>query len=218
MNIRAVIFDFDGLILDTESAEFGAVTAVYHEEGATLPLAEWAKGIGTLGGFDPFAYLCSQIGRQLDEQEFRQRWRAQYSERMQTIAPRPGVSDYLQNAQSLGLAIGLASSSPRSWVEGYLQELGLRTFFSCVKTADDVLQVKPDPALYVAACADLGVSPDEAVAFEDSPNGALAALRAGLYCIAVPNVLTAGLEFPHVHQRIASMDEIPLPSLLAKLR
>jgi beta-phosphoglucomutase-like phosphatase (HAD superfamily) len=115
------------------------------------------------------------------------------------------------------LKIGLASSSPCEWVEGHLERLGLRPYFESIIASDDVVLTKPDPALYTSACAALGVEPGRAVALEDSPNGALAAKRAGLHCVAVPNELTKFLPFPAVDLRLDSLAEMSLDDLLAKL-
>ena len=106
----------------------------------------------------------------------------------------PGVLDYLRDAHRLGLKVGLASSSSCAWVEGHLVRLGLREYFDCVRARDDVSITKPDPALFLSAVETLGVQPCEAIAFEDSRNGLIAARRAGLHCVAVP-------ELPHPPDR-----------------
>ncbi len=183
-----------------------------------LPLSLWARAIGTRGGFDPHAHLEQELGRTIDRDSFDARRRALYEERMQGRAARPGVSAYLETARTLGLRVGLASSSGRSWVEGYLRRLGLFGFFSCIRTADDVSVVKPDPELYLSALCALEAPPAQAVAFEDSPNGALAAVRAGMVCVTVPNSITATLSFPDgIARRLSSMEDVPLSELLAGL-
>jgi beta-phosphoglucomutase-like phosphatase (HAD superfamily) len=127
------------------------------------------------------------------------------------------VEEALRAARTLGLRIGLASSSTRAWVEGQLRALDLLHYFECVRTREDVDEAKPHPALYQAVLACLGVEPARAVAFEDSPNGALAARRAGMYCVVVPNPVTAGLEFGEHSVRLESLLQAELGDLLARI-
>lgn len=217
MTIAAVIFDFDGLILDTETHEYQALQEVFSEYGATLPLAEWGKCVGTHGGFDPYGYLANNTNQPIDPEQVRLSWRKKVQARMAGETARPGVVAYLKTATALGLRIGLASSSSREWVVGHLQQLGLAHYFSCVCCSDDVENVKPDPELYLLALQNLRVDAKHALAFEDSPNGALAAKRAGMYCVAVPNSVTETLPFGDVDGRLASMADMPLEDLLATI-
>ena len=129
---------------------------------------------------------------------------------------RPGVRDYLDAARRLGLGLAVASSSSRRWVAGHLERLGLADRFDVLCCAEDVTRVKPHPDLYVAALKALGAASVAAIALEDSPNGVLAAKRAGLFCVAVPNPLTAKLDLSAADIRLASLDELPLPALLRR--
>ena len=129
---------------------------------------------------------------------------------------RPGVRDYLDAARRLGLGLAVASSSSRRWVAGHLERLGLADRFDVLRCAEDVTRVKPHPDLYVAALKALGAAPVAAIALEDSPNGVLAAKRAGLFCVAVPNPLTAKLDLTAADILLASLDELPLPALLRR--
>jgi beta-phosphoglucomutase-like phosphatase (HAD superfamily) len=117
----------------------------------------------------------------------------------------------------MGLKVGLASSSSCTWVEGHLQRLGLRTFFDSVHAKDDVQLTKPDPALYRSAVEALGVAPDEALAFEDSRNGIIAAKEAGLYCVAVPNTLTRRTDISQADITLDSLSELSLEDLLEQI-
>ena len=155
---------------------------------------------------------------QLDQDEVLARQRQQESELILRQPVLPGVKNTLDAAVDLELKIGLASSSPCDWVEGHLERLELRGYFEQILASDDVELTKPDPALYVDACAALLVAPARALALEDSPNGAFAAKRAGMYCVAVPNPLTRELPFPEVDLRLESLAELPLEELLAQLR
>jgi HAD superfamily hydrolase (TIGR01509 family) len=129
----------------------------------------------------------------------------------------PGVERYIDEALQNGLKLGIASSSSCAWVTGHLDRLGLLHNFTCIKAADDVDITKPDPALYQAALACLGVSSKQAIAIEDSPNGILAAKRAGLTCIAVPNPLTRQMDLKKADLQLTSLLDLSLDELLAKI-
>jgi HAD superfamily hydrolase (TIGR01509 family) len=212
--IRAIVFDFDGLILDTELPEFQSWQTIYQAHECTLPFAVWATCIGTTEAFDPYAYLEEQLGRAIDREAVQLQQRQQCDALIAAQAVLPGVHDYIADARRLDLQLGVASSSSRAWVHGHLTRLELHQHFVCIACRDDVPRTKPDPALYLAALAALGVRPEEAIALEDSPNGILAAKRAGLFCVAVPNVLTRQLPLNHADLQIPSLAALPLSELL----
>ena len=211
---RAIVFDFDGLILDTELPELQSWQAIYETHGGTLPFAVWATCIGTTDAFDPYAYLEEQLGCALDREVVWLQHRQQCDALIAAQTVLPGVHDYIADAQRLGLPLGVASSSSYAWVSGHLTRLDLQRHFVCIKCRDDVPRTKPDPALYQAALAALGVRPEEAIALEDSPHGIMAAKRAGLFCVAVPNALTCQLPLHHADLQIPSLAALPLPQLL----
>ncbi len=214
--IKALIFDFDGLILDTEGPDFQSWTEMYAQYNCRLPLAVWAEAIGThSGAFDPHAYLEEQLGRRLNRTHIQHERRTRYHLLIHQETVLPGVKNYLSDAKRLGLKLAVASSSGHGWVDGHLKRLGLLNEFEAVFCAEDVAQVKPDPALYLLAISALGVAANETIAFEDSPNGALAAKKAGLYCVAVPNPLTAQLSLDHADLQLTSLTATSLEELLA---
>jgi HAD superfamily hydrolase (TIGR01509 family) len=217
--IRAVVFDFDGLILDTEAPEFQTWQEIYQTHGCELLLEVWATGLGTSSdAFDPYTHLEGQAGCPIDREAIQQRRRQRYLELLGLNSALPGVREYIAEAKRLGLLLGVASSSSREWVVGHLTELGLSSYFDCIKCRDDVTRVKPDPALYQAVVETFALQPRQAIALEDSPNGITAAKRAGLFCVAVPNPLTRQLSLAHADLRINSLADFPLPQLLAHVR
>jgi HAD superfamily hydrolase (TIGR01509 family) len=216
--IKALIFDFDGLILETETPIFQSWQEIYQVYGCELMLEEWLANVGTAEEqFDPFTSLEQRSGQPIDRQQTlirRQRRELELIEHQRVL---PGVREYLESARRLGLRVGLASSSSCDWVVGHLERLGLIGYFDAIAASDDVALTKPDPALYRTAVEWLGVAPREAVAFEDSRNGLIAAKRAGLYCVVIPNVLTHRLDLDDADIRLGSLEEMPLAELLASL-
>ena len=216
--IRALIFDFDGLILETEGPIYLSWQALYASYGYPLPFEVWATTIGSAEAeFDPARELERLVGQPLD-------WERIEPERQKNelalISKQPllrGVELILQDARRMGLKIGLASSSSCKWVDGHLRERGLRSYFDVVRAADDVRLTKPDPELYLTVLAALGVCGAEAVALEDSPNGIRAAKAAGMICVAVPNQLTRQLVLDEADLRLDSLAEMPLERLLEKV-
>lgn len=216
--IKALVFDFDGLILETETPIFQSWQEIYRDFGCELSLEEWLVNVGTMEEqFDPVANLEQRSGQPVDRQQTLIRRQRRELELIQHQPVMPGVQEYLESARRLGLKIGLASSSSCDWVLGHLQRLGLIGYFDAIAAGDDVALTKPDPALYQTAVEWLGVAPHEAVAFEDSRNGLLAAKRAGLHCVVVPNALTHQLDLDQADWRLVSMDEMPLVELLFSL-
>jgi HAD superfamily hydrolase (TIGR01509 family) len=213
--IRALIFDFDGLILDTERAIYQSWRELYQEYHCDLPIESWAQIIGVPPGtFDPFSLLEEQLGHAVNRAALSPKRRAREDELNARQPILPGVEVYIAEAKRLGLRLGIASSSSCKWVTGHLGRLGLLPHFDCIRASDDVEHAKPDPDLYLSVLECLNVEPHQAIALEDSPNGVLAAKRAGLFCVAVPNPLTRELPLDHADLRLDSLAELPLEELL----
>jgi HAD superfamily hydrolase (TIGR01509 family) len=212
--IKALVFDFDGTILDTETQHYNAFQEMYKEHGSELPLEVWGECIGTHSGFNPYEYLEEQINKKLNHEELRIKKTERALALIKEQKPLPGIENYLKAAKEMGLKIGLASSSSRQWVMEHLERIGLSHYFEVIKTADDVEKVKPDPALYLKAVEELGVKTEEAIAFEDSVNGSLAAKKAGLYCVAIPNPVTRHMQFDEVDHQMESIAELELAALI----
>jgi HAD superfamily hydrolase (TIGR01509 family) len=216
--IRALLFDFDGLLVDTEGPSYAAWADVYREHGHELTLDAWSAAIGTLDGFDPFADLEGRLGRALDRETVNARRKELEYAASDLEELRDGVAEYLHEAEALGLARAIVSSSSVDWITRHLERLDLVEGWSCLIAANgDAARAKPRPTLYLEALERLGVGADEAVAFEDSPNGITAARAAGIYCVAVPNPTTAALDVTHADLVLRSLEEVPLGELLRRV-
>ncbi len=214
--IHALIFDFDGLILDTEEPEFQTWQEVYAEHNAHLPLEEWANGIGGgIESFDVYGYLEAQIGRTLNREDIALRHRERTRELLALKTVLPGVETYLVEAKRLGLKRAVASSSSRAWVTGHLSRLGLLESFDYLRCGDEVTHRKPNPELYLDVLKHFGITGNEAIVLEDSPNGIRAANAAGIFSVAIPNVVTGQLPLDHADLRLPSMAHMPLEKLIA---
>jgi HAD superfamily hydrolase (TIGR01509 family) len=215
--IRAMVFDFDGLILETEEPVYRSWLEVYQAHGEELPFDRWVEIVGsTTATFHPQHHLEERLGRPLAREVLERRIERR-SELVLGQAILPGIVQHLDEAKSMGLKLGVASSSTRDWVGGHLDRLGILGRFDCVRCRDDVTSAKPAPDLYLAVLDCLGVSPSEAVAIEDSPNGVTAAKRAGMLCVAIPNTITEKLDLSHADLLLRSLSEVTLPELLQRL-
>ena len=209
-HVAALIFDFDGLIVDSETPGFQAWSEVYTTHGCSLPFDKYSACIGTIGGFDLHAYLEEQSGRSLDRAALERACNTRWLQLMHAQPMLPGIAACVSSAKRRGLKLAIASSSTQKWVTRNLRKFELLDQFDAICTSDHVSAVKPDPALYLLALEKLGVKADQAIAFEDSPNGILAAKRAGIFCIAIPNPLTKDLPLELADRRLGSLEEFDL--------
>ena len=166
--------------------------------------------------FDPAEHLEMLTGEKLDHSRLNIRAHRQRLAQIDRQPLMPGVKNYLDAGEQLELGLAVASSSPHDWVDGYLKHRELFHYFDSIKAREDVRATKPEPDLFLSALSALGVQPDQAVVFEDSPNGVKAAKRAGVFVVAVPNPLTVQLAFEGEDLRLSSLAEIPLPELLRR--
>jgi HAD superfamily hydrolase (TIGR01509 family) len=209
------VLDFDGTVLDTEEPLYRAWSEVWTAHGHQLALVDWQRNIGTDDVFDPLGELETRLGRTLDPL-VNDRRQSRRNEMQALYEPRSGVVRWLQGARDAGLPVGIASSSPLGWVEGHLDRLGLRHYFSCLVCRDDDVPAKPEPTSYLLACERLGADPTRSVAVEDSPQGVAAAAAAGLFTVAVPHGLTADLDLSAADVVVASLDELTLDDTLVR--
>ena len=156
LSISAVVFDFDGVIVETEEADYLAWREIWARFGLDLGLDQWAPCIGTrqgYGTFSAFGDLCRLTGLALDEGEIEAEQRRVVARHLTGSRPLPGVLEWLDGASSANLAVAVASSSSRSWVEEHLHRVGLTEQFPVISCFDDCGAAKPDPASYLLACA-----------------------------------------------------------------
>ncbi|MEK5029269.1 HAD family hydrolase [Paenibacillus sp. FSL M7-1046] len=215
--IKGIIFDFDGTIIDTETAWYTAFSEAYGEHGVDLSLEQYSTCIGTsLNSFNPYEYLMTDLKLPIDRMAFRIAVQQRHSKLMELEQMRPGIQQYLDAAKDAGLRIGLASSSSMDWVERHLELLGIRDYFESIRTSDHVEKVKPDPELYNQVMSSLDIKPHEAVAIEDSPNGARAAAAAGMFCVVIPNAITRFLEFDMPHHQTESLSLLDFDHVVSR--
>jgi len=218
MKIKALLFDFDGLILDTETPEFDVWQTIYREYGQELGAEQWGQIVGGWGAshFDPAENLVELVGDGIEPDALRARYRAESDAIVLQQPIMPGVVDYLNDARRLKLQLAIASSSPHSWVEPHLTRLQLAHRFDAVICKDDVLpgRTKPNPDLFLKALEVVSANPDEAVVFEDSPNGVKAARAAGIFVVSEPNPMTALLKTDGANLTLSSLADLPLRQLL----
>jgi HAD superfamily hydrolase (TIGR01509 family) len=212
--VRALLFDFDGLIVDTETPSLASWQEVYGEHGHELTLDRWAAAVGTVGGFDPLAHL-EELAGPVDRDDVVARRLARELELADVEELRPGILEYLEEARRRGLATAIVSSASRTWIDRHLARLERAEHFDAIVTADkDESRAKPRPVLYLEALELLDVAADEAIAFEDSPNGVRAAVAAGIFVVAVPNGVTESLGLDDADLVVPSLADLPFDGLL----
>ena len=194
---KAIIFDFDGLILDTESVELVIWTKLYAEKGLVFDEQSYNLVIGSDGitGFDPAKALAERPDENRDPDEIRSHMRAISYDYAQSLQPLPGVVELIDRAREEGFLIAIGSSSVDKWINTHLSRLGLLGKFDVTVTSDQVKSAKPSPDIFLKVLEKLGVQPEDAIVLEDSYNGILAAHRAGIRAIAIPNPVTKFQDF-----------------------
>lgn len=218
--VKALIFDFDGLILDTETPEVLVWQSIYREHGFDLPVHEWEKTIGGYGisTFDAAEHLSLLSSGRLDPVSMRARYRRESDMLIHASAVMPGVINMIEQAREQGIQVAIGSSSPHSWVDVHAKRLGIFHYFKHIICQEDVPpgRTKPNPDIYLKALDMLKVRNTEAVVFEDSLNGVEAARRAKIFVVAVPNPLTAKMGVSG-DLTVASLGDLSLRELMGKI-
>ncbi len=218
--LKALIFDFDGLILDTETPEVLVWQSIYKEHGFELPIEEWRKTVGGYGisNFDAAQHLALLSSGRLDPVSSRARYRKESDEIIHASPILPGVMEMIGHAKKARVKVAIGSSSPHSWVDTHAKRLDIFHHFDFITCQDDVApgRTKPHPDIYLKSLERLEVQKNEAVVFEDSLNGVQASRRAGIFVVAVPNQLTKPMDV-RGDLTVSSIAELTLQDLQQKL-
>ena len=216
----AVIFDFDGIVLDSETPEYESHRRIYERCGVTLTVDEWCGVIGTWSeGHDEqwFTRLCAQSADAPAREAYFAERRRIFEEIVPTD-PMRGIPELLTALRGAAIPAAIASSAPARWVVAAIERLGIRAFFDAVVTGDEVVHRKPAPDVYLEAARRLGVDPAQSVAIEDSGPGITAARAAGMKAIAIPHWLTHTHDLNGADLTVAHAGELTLEHLAALCR
>jgi HAD superfamily hydrolase (TIGR01509 family) len=214
--LDAVVFDFDGLIMDSEWLIFLKAVEAFRVNGHDLSLEAWSTIVGTNDKHDPTWWdrLCGAAGVSFDRALYDAAYEAQDPSVHDELPPLAGVVELAEALHAAGVPMGVASSSSLGWLDRHLGRLGLADKLGAVIGADLVGGVgKPRPDVYLRACADLGADPARSVALEDSAHGVSAAKAAGMVAVAVPGSVTQANDFSHADLVVASLLELDVPVL-----
>ncbi|SFE77365.1 putative hydrolase of the HAD superfamily [Actinoplanes philippinensis] len=217
MAIKALIFDFDGLLMDTETTLLDSWRAEWRRHGHELDESSFFADHGGDTTDERYALLAATVGPGFDRAASHARRTAYRKERHRTMGLTAGLDAWLGEAEGLGLRLAVASSSQHEWVAGHLARTGDLARFEVLACGDEVAAPKPDPAVYRLALDRLGLPPEAAVAFEDTPHGVSAAVAAGLRCVAIPNLYAHNARFVQATLRLRAATETTLTSLLTRL-
>ncbi|MEV5965615.1 HAD-IA family hydrolase [Kribbella sp. NPDC051952] len=214
VDVRAVVFDFDGLLMDTETTMVESWRAEWAHHGLELDLHEFWPGHGGDITEDRYAVLAAAVGSGFDRDASHARRKAHRDAMHASLGFRPGVREWVTAARELGLRVAIASSSPAAWVLGHLERVDAVELFDLVVTGDEVATHKPDPAIYELALRRLGVRGSEAIAVEDTAHGVAAAQAAGMFAVAIPNPYVLADAVAHADLVLGSADQMLLGDLL----
>ena len=194
---EAIIFDHDGTLIDTETADLLACQALYAEHGANLEQTHWAEiVVGLFGGYQIiFDELIALTGITLTHAQLQEQLRALWRIHLNDVALMPHVQTLIPSLHRAGYRLAVATASDQAWADRWLNHFALRSFFHVVATQDDVENNKPAPDVYLFAARQLQVEPANCLVFEDSVMGTRAAKAAGMTVIAVPSPITKSLDF-----------------------
>jgi HAD superfamily hydrolase (TIGR01509 family) len=216
--VRALLLDFDGTMLETESSSYGSWRELLAEHDYELTPDDWSAAVGTIGGVDPVALLERHLGEPVDRDALESRQSRRHRELLMEEVLRPGIQRLADDARDAGLRRAIVTSASERWVREHLRRLDLDAEWEHIVAADgDPERAKPAPLLYLEALELLGVVPEEAIAVEDSPNGVAAAKAAGLTAVAFPNPITERMDLGAADAVVTDLDGVGLDELLTRL-
>jgi HAD superfamily hydrolase (TIGR01509 family) len=217
VSLAAVIFDFDGVVLDSETPEYESHRRIYERCGVPLTVDEWCGAIGlwTEGHDDQrFVRLCEQT----TSAPAREAYHAERGRIFASLVPSEpmrGVRELLLALHDANVPAAIASTAPSRWVVPSAERIGIRSLFRAVVTGDEVARRKPAPDVYLEAARRLGVDPARSIAIEDSGPGIAAAHAAGMKTVAIPHWLTQGHDLRLADLRVGHAGELTLARLAA---
>jgi HAD superfamily hydrolase (TIGR01509 family) len=217
VTIQAVIFDFDGLLMDTEGTMLASWQFEWRQHGLELDTTTFFADHGGDVTAERYAVLASAVGADYDRHASHERRVAFRNALNADLGLLPGIAGWLDQAHRMGLRLAIASSSPGTWVRGLLARTGQLDKFEVVACGDEVSGPKPDPAVYTLALERLGLAGRHAVAIEDAPHGVTAAQRAGLRCVAIPGKHADAWRFAAADLVLASAAQLDLAGALRML-
>jgi putative hydrolase of the HAD superfamily len=219
MTIKGIVFDFDGLIIDTETPEVRVWQELFERYQVEFPFEKYAREIGNTYDSDFCVHILEElVGHELDKELIYQEFKKRKITLIDQEPLCPGVLDYLQSARAMKLKIGLASSAKLEWIDYHINRQGIKEYFDGIFTREDVHAPKPDPALFSLTVETFGIAPQETIAFEDSYNGVRAAKDAGLITVAVPNPITKFFDLSRADLIMDSLADLPLAELMKKFQ
>jgi HAD superfamily hydrolase (TIGR01509 family) len=213
--VRALLFDFDGTMLETESSSYGSWRELLAEHDYELTHDTWSGAVGTIDGVDPVELLEEHLGAPVDRAELEDRQAALHRELLTDERLRPGIQQVVDDARARGVHTAIVTSASERWVRHHLARLGLEDEWELIVAANgDQDRAKPAPVLYTEALERLGLRPEDAIAIEDSPHGVTAAKAAGLAAVAFPNPITERMDLGHADAIVPDLDGLGLDGLL----
>ena len=209
MPVKGIIFDFDGVLVDTEWAIYQSWVHLFHREGQTIDIETYSPCLGAgYSHWNPADYLESLTGKKYDWEVETPARQAMLEADLERMGLMPGAAELLQWCKEHDIPMAVASSSSRRWVAGWLEKLGIMDYFKGVFTRTDGFPVKPNPALFLAARECLDVPPEHCIIIEDSENGTISAARAGIPCVAIPNRMTKASDFSAATEQMSDLHQL----------
>lgn len=206
---KGIIFDFDGVLVDTEWAIYQSWVHLYAREGQEISIATYAPCLGAgYSHWDPAVHLEKLTGKTYDWEIETPARQAMLEADLERMGLMEGAAELFSWCREQGIGLTVASSSSRRWVQGWLEKLGIYELFDGVFTRTDGYPVKPNPALFLAAQQCLGLEKEDCLIIEDSENGTIAAQNASIPCVAIPNRMTESSDFSRAACRCASLREL----------